>query len=71
MTTETVSKVAKIEARAGKAYDGGDFEWFNNAPLDHLAVLWGIACVQDAAWDDEVYDALDRRGWFEDEENLT
>jgi hypothetical protein len=64
---EPVSKVAGIEARADKAYEAEDEAWFFNAPLDHLAVLWGIACARDmgASWDDEVFEALDRHGWFD------
>jgi hypothetical protein len=65
---ETVSKVATITASADAAYDKDDREWFYNAPLDHLAVLWGIACanISGASWDDEVFDALAARGWFEE-----
>jgi len=63
--TEFVSKVSQIEARAQKAYDADDRQWFYTAPLDHLTMLWGIACAAGAAYDDEVYDALDQRGWFD------
>jgi hypothetical protein len=49
------------------AYDREDQGWFDAAPTDVLAFLWGIACsdVSGAAWDDEVYDALATRGWFD------
>ena len=64
--TEIVSKVAQIEARAQKAYDEEDQGWFDAAPLDHLTLLWGIACAtMHLACDDEVYEALDKRGWFD------
>ena len=64
---ETPSKVAAIRARADAAYEKDDRAWFYNAPLDHLAVLWGLACatMAGASWDDEVFDALAARGWFE------
>jgi hypothetical protein len=65
---EQVSKVQAIEARAQAAYDQDDRKWFYDAPLDHLAVLWGIACanLSGASWDDEVFDALAERGWFDE-----
>lgn len=67
MSDTSMSKVQTIEARAQAAYEREDQAWFDSAPLDHLAVLWGIACATGAAWDDEVYDALDKRGWFDEE----
>jgi hypothetical protein len=65
MAETTVSKVSQIEARAQKAYDAEDRQWFYEAPLDHLTLLWGICCATGAAYDDEVYDALADRGWFD------
>lgn len=65
----SVSKVAQIQTLADAAYDRDDRQWFYNAPLDYLCVLWGIACANPfgASWDDEVFDALAERGWFEKE----
>jgi hypothetical protein len=63
-----VSKVQMIEARADKAYLTLDQAWFNALPDIDLGVLWGIACAQGAAWDDEVYEALAARGFFEEEQ---
>jgi hypothetical protein len=65
---ETVSKVAAIETLAEAAYERQDQAWFDNAPLDYLAVLWGAACanLSGASWDDEVFDALAKRGWFDE-----
>lgn len=64
----TMSKVTAIQQCADAAYERQDQEWFDTAPLDHLAVLWGIACatLAGASWDDEVYDALAKRGWFDE-----
>jgi hypothetical protein len=61
------SKAQVLLADATAAYDREDQAWFNAAPTDTLAFLWGIACadVSGAAWDDEVYDALASRGWFD------
>jgi hypothetical protein len=67
----TPSKVQVIEARAAKAYESDNPDrdkvqaWFNALPDVDLGVLWGIACTQGASWDDEVFEALDQRGWFE------
>lgn len=63
-TTTAPSKVQQIEAAAQSAYDAGEGDWFRCAPLDHLTMLWGIACATGVAYDDELYDELARRGWF-------
>jgi hypothetical protein len=67
MTTETKGKLQQIQERAQTAYDAEDINWFRDQPLSHLAVLWGACCAEGAAYDDEVYDALDERHWFEDD----
>lgn len=61
------SKVQVIEEAADKAYDKEDQAWFDKQPLDVLGVLWGLVCASPMgrSWDDEVFDALDKRGWFE------
>jgi hypothetical protein len=61
------SKAQVLLTDAMAAYDREDQGWFDAAPTDVLAFLWGIACsdVSGAAWDDEVYDALATRGWFD------
>lgn len=60
-----MSRVAGLMVDAAKAYDREDSDWFARQPTDALAALWGAACVSEYAWDDEVYDELDRRGWFD------
>lgn len=60
-----MSKIAALMAEAEKAYDAETRAWFEELPTEDLTALWGIACVSEVAWDDEVFDALDRRGWFE------
>jgi hypothetical protein len=61
----TTSKVATLITEADKAYDAVDQAWFEGLPTEDLTALWGVACATDVSWDDEVYDALDKRGWFE------
>lgn len=63
--TVTKSKIQVLEERATQAYDKEDQKWFYDQPTDVLAALWGVACAAGAAWDDEVFDALAERGWFE------
>lgn len=60
-----MSKVAALIAEADKAYEAEDQAWFEALPTENLTALWGIACVTDVSWDDEVYDALAARGWFD------
>jgi len=69
----SASKVQTLQQRAQEAYDTdyanqGDVQvWFNSLPDIDLGVLWGLACSEGVAYDDEVFEALDRRGWFEEE----
>jgi hypothetical protein len=62
-----VSKAATIIASADAAYDREDQAWFDALPTESLTLLWGVACatLAGASWDDEVFDALAKRGWFE------
>lgn len=62
-----MSKVAQLIAEAEKAYDAENVAWFEALVTEDLTALWGVACVAEVSWDDEVYDALDKRGWFERE----
>lgn len=65
--SDTKPKTAVLLDDAMAAYDREDQEWFNALPTESLTFLWGIACadVSGAAWDDEVYDALAPRGYFD------
>lgn len=65
-----MSKVSDLQARAAKAYDAEDQRWFDTLPEIDLGVLWGLACSEGVAYDDEVYEALDRRGWFDEPCNM-
>lgn len=53
---------------AEAAYDREDQGWFNSQTTEALSFLWSIACdiTLGASWDDEVYEALALRGFFED-----
>ena len=57
----------RLIKNADAAYEREDQGWFYAQPLDTLTFLWGIACasVSGASWDDEVYDALAARNWFD------
>ena len=52
---------------AEAAYDREDQGWFDALSTEDLAALWAIACdiFNPVAWDDEVYEALAPRGYFE------
>lgn len=71
-----MSKVSDLQARAQEAYDrdvsdaSEIYAWFYALPDIDLGVLWGIACSEGCAYDDEVYEALDQRGWFDEPCNL-
>jgi len=73
MTTETKSKVQLLQERAQRAYDDETPDrdqgqaWFDSLPDIDLGVLWGLACSEGVAYDDEVYEALYRRAWFEED----
>lgn len=62
-----MSKVAQLMTEADKAYEAENVAWFEALATEDLTALWGVACVAEVPWDDEVYDALDKRGWFERE----
>ncbi len=62
----TKIKSAALLDGATAAYDREDQAWFDALPTDALTFLWGVACTSlTAAWDDEVFDALASRGWFD------
>jgi len=63
--TPFVSKAATIMTGADAAYDREDQAWFDALPTESLTLLWGVAVATGASWDDEVYDALASRGWFD------
>ena len=60
-----MSKVAALVAEAEKAYEAENLAWFEAQPTEDLTALWGVACAAEASWDDEVFDTLAARGWFE------
>lgn len=60
----------RLADAATDAYDRHDQAWFGNQPTTDLAALWdlvsGINTFTPAGpFDDEVYDALAARGWFD------
>ena len=56
---------------AQAAYDRQDPQWFCRLPTEHLTFLWGVACsASGLECDDEVYDALAERGFFEEAPRL-
>lgn len=61
------SKVAALQNAADAAYDTENVAWFEALPTEDLTALWGVVCatLAGASWDDEVFDALAKRGWFE------
>ena len=63
------SRVALLMDEADKAYDAQDQAWFDALPTDDLTALWGLACatLEGVSYDDEVHDALHRKGWFDRE----
>lgn len=75
--TEPLPKMVALDLEARKAYDAEDQPWFDALPTEDLAALWGSICVLTdvatavprsvtmPAYDDEVYEALAARGWFE------
>lgn len=52
---------------AEAAYKDEDQEWFNRLPTETLTELWERCCniYTMPSWDDEVYDALAARGYWE------
>lgn len=65
-----MSKVAELMAEAERAYEAAVEDaraeaWFEALPTEDLTALWGVACVTEVSWDDEVHDALAARGWFD------
>lgn len=58
---------AAILTGAEEAYDRQDQAWFDAQSTEDLAMLWAIACdiERGGAWDDEVYEALAKRGHFD------
>ena len=55
---------------ANDAYDRQDQGWFFAQSTDALVTLWNLVAginmfTPAGPFDDEVYDALDARGWFD------
>jgi hypothetical protein len=63
------SKITALQNAADKAYDAENVAWFEALPTEDLTALWGTICatLSGASYDDEVYEALYKRGWFETE----
>lgn len=58
--------LAKLRHDADEAYDYRDDEWFENRSDLELLLLWAHCTANvDINWDDEVYDALEARGFFD------
>jgi hypothetical protein len=57
----------EIMAEAEAAYDREDQGWFDALPTETLAAMWVLCCdlATMPSWDDEVYEALYPRGYFE------
>ena len=68
MTNDLLSDAVMAEADA--AYEREDREWFNALPTETLAAMWARCCDIESmpSWDDEVYDALHPRGYFDQKE---
>ena len=59
------SRMRDLMDQADIAYDNEDQGWFDRLDIEDLTALWGWACAPGGAqWDDEVFDALDKHGWF-------
>lgn len=56
-----------LQAEADKAYDAEDQSWFDSQSTEDLAALWALCCNIETmpSYDDEVYDALAKRGYFD------
>lgn len=56
-----------ITTRAAVAYDAEDQSWFNALGNLELLALWELCCDIETmpAYDDEVFDALAARGYFD------
>lgn len=59
--------MSALEARAERAYDEEDQSWFNALGNLDLLALWELCCDIETmpAYDDEVFDALAARGYFD------
>ena len=57
-----------VLADAERAYDRQDQDWFNALSTETLAAMWVLCCdiATMPSWDDEVYEALYPRGFFEE-----
>ena len=63
--------MSSLNERADAAYERQDREWFYALPTEDLEALWAQVSGPNlftpaGPWDDEVYDALAERGWFEE-----
>lgn len=68
----TAKAVLSLNDGADAAYDRQDRAWFTALTTGDLETLWAqvsgpnFLAATAGPWDDEVYDALDARGWFKD-----
>lgn len=64
------SRAAVLMDQADKAYEAQDDAWFEAQSDADLGFLWGVVIASGLAmpgWDDEVFEALAKRGWFDQE----
>lgn len=54
---------------ADAAYDGQDQAWFDALSTEVLVAMWELCCDIERcpSWDDEVYEALYKRGHFKED----
>lgn len=67
---ELRSANAELFAAADTAYDRNDWNWYENLSEAELVVLWDSVSGDNlfapaGPWDDEVFDALAGRGFFD------
>lgn len=76
MTTKTAKELrsenAELFAGADAAYAADDWSWFEKLSEAELSLLWDsvsgenmLAGKSGGPWDDEVYEALNDKGFFD------
>lgn len=62
------SATTTLTARADAAYDAEDRDWFYAQSTEDLVALWALCCDIETmpSYDDEVYDALASRNYFQE-----